>query len=61
MAAIDIEEGSETPPSYPDGVAVKTAAGNTDETAKTGHCTTITRLAPDAVREKISTHDSVGG
>ncbi len=59
FAAIDMEEGWETPPGYPEGVKVKLLAGSLDESAKTGHRTTITRFAPGTVLEQISVHDFV--
>jgi hypothetical protein len=54
---LDLENGWETPPGYPEGFQTKILASSLDEEAKTGHRSRFMRIAPGAYTTAPFTHD----
>ncbi len=54
---VDMEEGWEVPPGYPDGIEQKILAGRLDEANQQGNRTRLLRFAPGVYTTKPFVHD----
>lgn len=54
---LDLDEGWETPPGYPDGIQQKILASDLDEEAKTGSRTRLLRFQPGVFTTAPFVHD----
>jgi hypothetical protein len=57
FTALDMEEGWEVPPGYPDGIMQKILASDIDERRKTGSRSRLLRLDPGAYSTEPFIHD----
>lgn len=55
--AVDMEEGWEVPPGYPEGIEQKILAGHLDEVNQQGNRTRLLRFAPGVYTTKPFVHD----
>lgn len=54
---LDMDQGWETPPGYPEGIKQKILASDLDETAKTGSRSRLLRFDPGAFSTQPFVHD----
>lgn len=54
---LDLDDGWETPPGYPDGIQQKILASDLDEDAKTGSRTRLLRFQPGVFTTEPFVHD----
>ena len=54
---VDLTQGWETPPGYPDGIEQKILAGRLDEAGKTGNRTRLLRFQPGVYTTAPFVHD----
>lgn len=54
---LDLEDGWETPPGYPEGIEQKILAGELDETGKSGNRTRLLRFGPGVFTTAPFRHD----
>ena len=54
---LDIEEGWETPPGYPDGIKQKIISGSLDEVKKKGSRTRLLHISPGTFTSEAFIHD----
>lgn len=57
FTALDMDEGWEVPPGYPDGIMQKILASDIDERKKTGSRSRLLRLDPGAYSTEPFVHD----
>jgi ChrR Cupin-like domain len=57
FTALDMDDGWETPPGYPDGIKQKILAADIDETNKTGSRSRLLRFDPGAYSTEPFVHD----